>query len=403
MIIQRPEEVRRLETKKWVLVYGRRKTGKTFLVQNFVKYDSYYFVNRDRTIISDEDGVQVPYEVLVDRLRFGAKNGQTIVIDEFHRLGGSFLDVLQSIGAGGKLILVTSTLFLAKQLLSIRSPIMGLFNEVQIPIISLGESLEALSKEKLDNKELVETAIMLREPLAVAFYDKNKNAGEIMGDVLLGSAEAVPALFGEILIEEDKGTTAVFEGIIRAVADGKTTSGEISSSLFSKKLVAKDDPSFVQSYLSTMVKIGLLRRIKVYEKNKFAYKIPSPLMKLFFYADEKYGISQRRIKSIEANRIITELLPHIVEDNIREHIADKLGLQEYVFEAKDYDVDGVLVRFNSVQVVLEVKWGGKVSGEDVRRAEESLGRINAKRRILFVQDKKNVHSDMLEIMDASDL
>lgn len=34
---------------------------------------------------------------------------------------------------------------------------------------------------------------------------------------------------------------------------------------------------------------------------------------------------------------------------------------------------------------------------------ESLGRINAKRRILFVQDKKNVHSDMLEIMDASDL
>ncbi|MEM0376401.1 MAG: hypothetical protein QXI90_01290 [Thermofilum sp.] len=44
MIIERPEEVRRIsELKKWVLVYGRRKTGKTFLVSNFVKYDEYFF------------------------------------------------------------------------------------------------------------------------------------------------------------------------------------------------------------------------------------------------------------------------------------------------------------------------------------------------------------------------
>jgi len=30
------------ELKKWVLVYGRRKTGKTFLVTIFVKYDEYF-------------------------------------------------------------------------------------------------------------------------------------------------------------------------------------------------------------------------------------------------------------------------------------------------------------------------------------------------------------------------
>jgi len=31
---------------EWLLIYGRRKTGKSFLVRRFIKFDEYYFVSR---------------------------------------------------------------------------------------------------------------------------------------------------------------------------------------------------------------------------------------------------------------------------------------------------------------------------------------------------------------------
>ena len=63
--------------------------------------------------------------------------------------------------------------------------------------------------------------------------------------------------------------------------------------------MAKDDPSTIQPYLNNLVMIGILNKIAVYRKKKFVYKIASPLMKLFFYADEKYrivakGVDRRR-------------------------------------------------------------------------------------------------------------
>ena len=43
----------------WILIYGRRKTGKSFIVRNFVKFDEYYFVSRSGRI----------YELYDDRFR----------------------------------------------------------------------------------------------------------------------------------------------------------------------------------------------------------------------------------------------------------------------------------------------------------------------------------------------
>ena len=46
-IIEKNELVNRIKnSKKWVFVYGRRKTGKTFIVENNIEYDEYFFVNR---------------------------------------------------------------------------------------------------------------------------------------------------------------------------------------------------------------------------------------------------------------------------------------------------------------------------------------------------------------------
>ena len=34
----------------WTLVFGRRKTGKTFLIDNFVKHDTYFSIRPDRSV-----------------------------------------------------------------------------------------------------------------------------------------------------------------------------------------------------------------------------------------------------------------------------------------------------------------------------------------------------------------
>lgn len=403
IIIKRPRELGLINgVKKWTLVYGRRKTGKTFLVENFIEFSDYFFVNRDRTITSKKTGTQLTYETLIELLGRELGDGKTIVIDEFHRLGDPFFDFLHSLKKSGRLILLTSTLFLSRNLLRKNSPLLGLFHEAQIGLVRLDDCLEVLKAFGLGKRQLLESGIMMREPIAIDYFNEKEDTRQTFVKLLMGLTSAIPALVGEIFLEEDRSISATYEGIIRAIANGKVASGEISSALYSRRLIPKDDPSTIQPYLNNLAKMGILRKIATYGKRKFIYKIASPLMRLFFYADEKYGIAERRMDSAEAGRILDELFPRLVEDEIREYFADKLGMKESVLEAKDYEIDGVLTRFKKPYMLLEVKWG-KVDLADVRKAEENLGRIGAERRVLFVQDKKGLSSKLLKILDVGDL
>lgn len=403
MIIERPQEVKRLvESKKWMLIYGRRKTGKTFLVERFLKFDEYFFVKRDRSIISKKDEASMTYEAFKGLLKRLLAGNKIVVVDEFHRLGDSFFDFIHYTDKGGKLILLSSTLFLSKKLFSSHSPLLGFFTELPVGLISLEDSLRALKSRASDKKQLVELSVLLREPIAVEYFSERENARKTFAKILIGSMRTVPALVGEVFVEEERSISAIYEGIIRAIASGKVVSSEISSHLFSSRLIKKDDPSVIQQYLSNLADFGVIRKIEVYGKKRFIYKIGSPLVRLFYYADEKYNVSERNIDETEAMRIIDELMPRIAEDNLREFFAGKFGLTEAVIEAADYDVDGCLLRFGKPEIVLEVKWKPNVSKEDIFKAEENLMSIPAKKRLLFVPDKKGLKSDSIEIADISD-
>lgn len=279
---------------------------------------------------------------------------------------------------------------------------LGFFAEMPIGLISIKDCIKTLSMFKLDKKQIVELAILLREPIAIDYFDEKKKARKILNEILIGSVKTIPALVGEIFTEEERHITAIYEGILRAVANGKVVSGEISSYLFSKKLIEKNDPSMIQQYLKNLIGVGIIKKIVVFGKKKFVYKHVSVLAKLFYYADEKYNISERKPDEKEMERIIDEIMPKIIEDNIREFFADKFGLKETVVEAKDYDVDACLLKFKKPEMVVEVKWKENVSKEDIIKAEKSLSRIDAKKKILFVPDKKMLHSSILDIVDISD-
>ena len=401
MIIDRSEVSEIKKIKKWLLIHGRRKTGKTFLVENFLNYDEYFFVKRDRTIISKKDRKEIIYEILTALIERGLSNGNTIVIDEFHRLGEDFLDFIHYVEKKGRLILISSTLFLSKKMFAFRSPVLGFFAEVPINLISLNDTLKTLKDFNVDTKRLLEMAILLREPLAVEYFDEKEDPRKTIAKIVRYSSKTIPALIGEIFIEEERSISAIYEGILRAIANGKTVSGEISSYLFSRKTIKKDDPSLIQQYLKNLMEFGIIKRIWVYGKNKLIYKHISSLARIFYYADEKYNISERRLNEKEIERIVDEVMPMVVEDSVREFLSERFGLEESVIQAKDFDVDGCLLKFKKPEVVLEVKWRQKVNTKEILR---NLKKVNAKKFLLFVPNKRKigVENEGLEIVDVLD-
>lgn len=401
MIIPRPLQKKKIEEiHKWLLIYGRRKTGKTFLVHNFVKFDAYFFIKADKGVLTKEN-TSISYDTFMELLKRGIEEKKTIVIDEFHRLGNDFFDFLHATPKKGKIILISSTLFLSKKLLSQKSALLGLFAEIPIGLIDLKDTLNFLKKYHFENKEMLELAILLREPIAIDYFYEKKKAREILAQVISGSIKTIPALVGEIFSEEARETSAAYEGILRAIGVGKTNSGEISNYLFSKRIIKKDDPSIIQQYLNNLIAFGIIRRIEIFEKKKFMYGHLSPLSKIYYYADEKYNLSERKISEQELLSIIDEIMPKIVEDAVRVFLAEKYGLRESIVEGPDFEIDGCLLKFTKPEILLEVKWKS-VKKEDIRKAERNLSRIEARKKILFIPNKKGITTEV-EAMDVLDL
>ena len=72
----------------WVLLYGRRKVGKTFLLRHFVPHDAYFSVRRDGSVLFEGppmESVGSP-TLLMERVGALLRAGRTVVMDEFQRL-----------------------------------------------------------------------------------------------------------------------------------------------------------------------------------------------------------------------------------------------------------------------------------------------------------------------------
>ena len=386
MIIKRKEAEFINESRKWILLYGRRKTGKTFLVKNFVKYDEYFFVKRDRTIINEKS---ISYETFKELVREYAKSNKTIVIDEFHRLGDDFLDFLHSIGAGGKLILISSTLYLSKKILTNRSPLLGLVAEVPLGLIPLELCFKEISKLGFNKKEALELSIFCREPIAIEYIKKGKSARELINEIFYTTRHLVPALLGEIFLEEEKSLSKVYEGILRAISVGKNRAGEIANYLFSRKLIEKESSTMIQQYLKNLLDFGIIKKILLASKANYFYDLISPLVKLYFYADEKYNFSEEATVE-KAKLILDELMPKLIESNVRELIANKYGLREAILSEKDREIDIFLLKFKKPYLVGEVKWG-KIEFRDIEKIRDKVKQFRDS--FILVPDKSEFKKD----------
>lgn len=393
-IIRNTEAERMKNVGKWVFIYGRRKTGKSFYVKNFMKWDEYFFVTREGSIIRNNETLTFQEFFPLFKSLLGEK---TIVLDEFHRLPPLFLDYLHSTGAKGRLVVISSTLWLSQKLIANRSPILGLFYSIPFSIIDEKDIICGLSGIVKNKKELVEAAVYLREPILLQHYKPPLRG--FLSRYLIDNKMALQGLVGEIFREEDRYLSNVYAGIMQAVASGKVVSTEISSYLFSHGLIQKDNPGLIQRYLETLVSIGIFEKEKVWNKKKFIYTHVSPLLDIYFYANEKYGLSERQVPEIFIKAVINEKLPIHVERFVKSLVSKIYGLPTVKIE--EPEIDFALTTFKKISVVGEVKWKCP-NAMELRKIEEKLGKF-AEEKLLIVPEKIGIESKVLKIFEPWEL
>ena len=97
--------------------------------------------------------------------------------------------------------------------------------------------------------------------------------------------------------------------------------------------------SDIKSFLSNLLEMGLVRRIKVFGKKKWIYKISSPVMDLFYYyLDTKYGISELSMDNRTFEKAYAEKLPKYFENFGRTALAERYRGEEEVMLSPEVDV-----------------------------------------------------------------
>lgn len=391
MIINR-NYLKEFKTNKVKLVYGRRKTGKSFYVQNFIKYNKFFFIYRDKSIKNTDTNENWQYEELK---RYILENkDKIIVVDEFHRLGDDFTDFIHSQRLNN-LIIITSSLHVAKKILTNKSPVLGLVYPIEFNLITPCEIITNLKNKN----NFIEQAIFYREPTLIELYNDKENFTEFLLKYYKFAKYWSVALFGEIFEDEDKILTETYDAIIRNVSAGNQTIGEITTNLYNQKIITKETPGAISAYIDTLVNIGVLEKIQIYDQKRYKYKIKSAPIDFFFYLNSKYGenVSEKEIIEAWQNKI-----SFYIEDFISELLIEKKGLTKVIYNKPDQEIDVVLKKFKKIEIIGSIKWK-KIDAVKLTTVKQNLN-INAKTKFLFVKEKKNRQKiEDIIIYDPSDL
>ncbi len=335
-----------------------------------------YFTVSAEGVVYTSEMEELSYEVFMERLK--RLVNKPVVIDEFHRLPRKFLTFLQH--ATPPWTLVTSTLHLARELISSKSPIMGLFYPLSFDIISPVDILRGLSPH-LEGPELIENAVYLREPLLLPF-----DLSLPLTERLRLALPIAESLVGEIFQEEERRYTASYSAVLKSAAGGYVKMQKLGR-------LTNGNPSF---YVNVLRQIGLLKAVRNYPYKRKLYRHRSPLTDLYFYSSAKYLYDETGVFKEEA---VKHLLPIHVEWFIEELLSEITGLEP--MKILDPEIDVALGRGKRPEVVVEVKWRD-VDRVDVRKVEKKLERFRA-RRVLVVKDPSGVESESLEVWGPDDL
>ncbi len=384
------------QTSGWILLYGRRKVGKTFLLRNFVDHDTYHLVRRDGSISSKGDGHPDIRDIddLLFAITSDLERGRTVVIDEFQRLPDKIYDDIALLHPGGRLILSGSSFDLVERVISNRSPLLGLFNPIEVPLIGPCDIVKGLSEE-MKVEDAFRMAPYLQDPWSIPMIESI--------DDLPGSIRTlrfiVPSLIGEVFTEEERKLTRTYESILALVGAGKTDLDAMATTLHDRGIISRSSSSNVIPYLKNMEKMGLVTGYRVYKSRKRIYRLTSHLMKLYYYLESRYDLEERNIDPREIAPTVDRLNDIAVEEFIADLMAEIMGGRVEILKRRDLEIDILITRRNKPILLGEVKWG-RCGKADMENFKKKVERFNC-RKVLITRSQ--VRDDEIEVLSPDDI
>jgi len=423
MFINRQRELAFLRNRKkgkkpeFIVIYGKRRVGKTELVKQFFKDVPHVYFLADKTSehdqlknISEKIALFFHDEFLASRgfgnwgecfAYLGQKDSMVLAIDEFPYLIESNPAVPSIFQKGWDehlesantfLILLGSSIgMMETEVLGHKSPLFGRrTGQLLVDPLSFVEAHEFFPR--LSKAEFMYVyATLGGAPAYLRKFDPRKTFWKNVQEQLL-QAEAYLFAEPEFMLREELREPRNYFSILRAMSLGKARVGEIINETgFEKSLVGK--------YLSVLLDLRIIRReIPITEKapeksKKGLYFLSDPFFRFWFKyvfpnksfieeGDSAY-VLKHKIKP-DFDLFVSQVYEEVCRDLVRSGVGKKKYSRVGRWWIPDAEIDVVAIDDESVSMLFgEAKWSVKKVGVDVLedlRRKASLVEWNNKTR-----------------------
>ncbi len=422
--VDREEELRRLAEEyakrgfRFVVVYGRRRVGKTELLKKFVENkDSLYFlcslrgidknVERFSEKIGEKYGFSVKFSNFLDAFKFlKEREVDVVVIDEFPYLisldsgiVSEFQEIIDEILKDSNIMLIlcgSSIGMMERDVISYKSPLYGRATMImKVKPFSLFEMLKWYNS--------VEDAIKIYGVTSgIPKYMEFFSGKNIEDEIILNFFRSDTFLYNEarLLLSEELRNIYTYFNILEAISVGKTKLSEIASY---SGIEAKDLPF----YLNVLMRLGIVGReysITDRKRKRGIYKIEDEYFRFWFrfvspyQEDIEMNYPENAIKDFRKNfnaylgitfeKIVKDLLLRMNSLNLLPFRFEKIGR----WWSREEEIDLVAINSRKKRALLiEVKYK-ELDEREKNRIMESLAS-----KASLVKELKDYSVDFLVI------
>ncbi|MEW6294979.1 MAG: ATP-binding protein [Candidatus Diapherotrites archaeon] len=448
MFIDRVDEVRLLEklynegTPKLVVLYGRRRVGKTALLNEFARrHKALYLVARQESEkeqlkkMSEEASAffhdvflkSNPFQNYDSLFIYLAEKQAPVLFDEFpflvesNKAVPSILQEHWDKNFSKKpsfIVLCGSSIRMMESLLGYKSPIYGRRTEqIQLEPLKFEDASSFFPKASPEEKT-INYAVLGGTPAYLLEFDQNKKLTENLLEKVLNKNKF---LYQDVqyVIQQELNEPSTYYSIIKSIAKGNTKIGEIMND-------TGIDKAKITKYASVLQKLHLIERrvpitdFKPEKSRRGVYVLKDNYFKFWFkfiFENNEY-IEQGRQKKLIEEKINPELNAFVgkaFEEIALEWIKKQKPFNNFIFgrwwnKKEEIDIVGI-DRLKSKILCGEVKWKKiiKKEAQEIlykikRKAEQINLHGNYERQFIIIAKKAEIKEiDNCKIFDLRDI
>lgn len=376
VVRRREESIRNLEG--WILVYGRRKTGKTFTIRRVFNEAHYFVITRSGHTIAEVEGrvTYISLEEAVKQIGALLKDEKMAVLDEFQRLPYKYWDAIALCHPNGKLIASGSSLGILRKVFDRRSPLLGLFTPFRFDLIRYSDAILSIKDLCPFLREALLWGLLIRDPWIIPMVCFERDMVSEICNKAYGLLASASGLVGEVFEEEERALTRVYDAVLRLTGESIWKPAEISGILTSNNLISGGLPT-VDGLLNRLAGMGLLEKVVLWKTKgaKYYFKHRSPLLSILYYLDQKLHIGEGFHKKIDPN-LVMSVIGMEFQFAVGEMLAEYMGgIKGYtILPNMGGDIDIVILdpRLKRPIIGYEVKIGEF----EKREAEKAVEKIH---------------------------